>query len=90
MKPEPLPRVPCPPEHHWRHFRVHVIPRAACMVVLGFAVWLWGKNLASPVAMSQAGDAHSTPAIVHVVPVKSSLAHGPDKSSRPPRLKSSS
>ncbi len=54
MKPEPLPPVPSPPEHYWRQFRVNVIPGIAFVAVLGFTVWLWGKNLANPVVMGQA------------------------------------
>jgi multidrug resistance efflux pump len=54
MNPDPLPPVPSPPEHHWRQFRVNVIPGLAFVLVLGITVWLWGKNLANPLVMGQA------------------------------------
>jgi multidrug resistance efflux pump len=54
MNPEPLPPVPSPVEHHWRQFRVNAIPGLAFLVVLGFTIWLWGKNLANPLVMGQA------------------------------------
>ena len=54
MKPEPLPPIPSPPEHHWRQFRVNVVPGIAFVAVLGITVWLWGKNLANPVVLGQA------------------------------------
>jgi multidrug resistance efflux pump len=54
MSPEPLPPVPSPPEHHWRQFRINVVPSLAFLAVLGVTVWLWGKNLANPMVMGQA------------------------------------
>src|SRR5262245_46696511 len=52
--PEPLPPVPSPPEHHWRQFRINVIPALTFVAVLVATVWLWGKNLANPLVMGQA------------------------------------
>lgn len=54
MKIEPLPPIPSPPEHHWRQFRVKVLPYAAFVFVGALTVWLWGKNLANPLIMGQA------------------------------------
>jgi multidrug resistance efflux pump len=54
MTPDPLPPVPSAPEHHWRQFRVNVLPSMAFVAVLVATVWLWGKNLANPVVMGQA------------------------------------
>lgn len=53
MNPDPLPPVPSPPEHHWRQFRINVIPTVAFLVVLLATVWLWGKNLANPLVLGQ-------------------------------------
>jgi multidrug resistance efflux pump len=54
MTPEPLSPVPSPPEHHWRQFRVNIIPGLAFAAVLVTTIWLWGKNLANPTVMGQA------------------------------------
>ncbi|HLP77334.1 MAG TPA: hypothetical protein VK327_10485, partial [Candidatus Paceibacterota bacterium] len=54
MTPEPLPPVPCPPEHYWRQFRINALPAVTFFVVLAVTVWLWGKNLANPLVMGQA------------------------------------
>ena len=54
MNVDPLPPVPSPPEHHWRQFRINVIPGLTFVAVLVATVWLWGKNLASPLVMGQA------------------------------------
>lgn len=54
MKVDPLPPIPSPAAHHWRQFRVRVIPVAAFVFVLGLAVWLWSKNLANPLVMGTA------------------------------------
>jgi multidrug resistance efflux pump len=54
VKAESLPRIPIPPEQHWRNFREKVFPGVAFAGVLAFAVWLWGVNLASPLIMGQA------------------------------------
>lgn len=54
MNIEPLPPVPCPPEHYWRQFRINALPVVTCAAVLILTLWLWGKNLANPLVMGQA------------------------------------
>ena len=54
MKIEPLPPIPSPPEHHWRQFRVNVLPALTFLVVLVVVGWLWGRNLANPLIVGQA------------------------------------
>jgi len=54
MTPDPLPPISSPPEHHWRQFRVNIIPGLTFVAVLAVTVWLWGKNLANPMVTGQA------------------------------------
>jgi multidrug resistance efflux pump len=54
MTPERLPPIPSPPEHHWRQIRASLLPCLTFAAVLALAVWLWGKNLATPVIIGQA------------------------------------
>jgi multidrug resistance efflux pump len=51
---EPLPPIPSPPEHHWRQFRINILPSLTFLAVTLAAVWLWGKNLSNPLVMAQA------------------------------------
>ncbi len=51
---EPLPPIPSPPEHHWRRFRVKVIPYLAFIGVTILTLWLWGQNLANPLLQGTA------------------------------------
>jgi len=54
MKSEPLPPIPTPLANQWRHFRVTAVPSLSFLVILFLTVWLWGRNLASPVLMGSA------------------------------------
>ena len=54
MNPDPLPPIPSPAAHHWRQFRVNVLPHVTFVVVLLAVIWLWGRNLASPLLTGQA------------------------------------
>ena len=53
-EPEALPRVPCPPGHYWRQFRIRVLPSLGFLGVLAITIWLWGRNLANPLIVGQA------------------------------------
>jgi len=48
MKLEPLPPIPSPPAHHWRQFRVKVLPPLSFLGVLLATVWLWSENMVNP------------------------------------------
>lgn len=54
MNPDPLPPIPSPPAHHWRRFRVNVLPHVTFGLVLLAVIWLWGRNLANPLLTGQA------------------------------------
>jgi len=54
VNPDPLPPIPSPAAHHWRQFRVNVLPHVTFVVVLIAVIWLWGRNLASPLLTGQA------------------------------------
>ncbi|MCX6895842.1 MAG: biotin/lipoyl-binding protein [Verrucomicrobia bacterium] len=54
MKLDPLPVIPSPPEHHWRQFRVKVVPYLTFGIVLILTIWLWGRNLANPLLQGTA------------------------------------
>lgn len=54
MNPDPLPPVSSPPAHHWRQFRVNVLPHVTFGLVLLAVIWLWGRNLANPLLTGQA------------------------------------
>lgn len=54
MNPDPLPPIPSPPAHHWRQFRVNILPHVTFLLVLLAVIWLWGRNLASPLLTGQA------------------------------------
>lgn len=54
MNPDPLPPIPSPAAHHWRQFRVNILPHVTFVIVLLIVLWLWGRNLASPLLTGQA------------------------------------
>jgi multidrug resistance efflux pump len=54
VNPDPLPPIPSPPAHHWRQFRVNVLPHVTFFIVLLAVIWLWGRNLANPLLTGQA------------------------------------
>jgi multidrug resistance efflux pump len=54
VNPDPLPPIPSPAAHHWRQFRVNVLPHVTFVIVLLVVIWLWGRNLASPLITGQA------------------------------------
>ncbi len=54
MKLEPLPPIPSPPAHHWRQFRVNLLPALSFLVVLGLTVWLWTVNMTNPLLFGTA------------------------------------
>ena len=54
MNPDPLPPIPSPVAHHWRQFRVNVLPHVTFVIVLLAVIWLWGRNLANPLVTGQA------------------------------------
>lgn len=73
---EPLPPIPTPPEHQWRHFRVSVLPFLAFAMVTGISVWLWGHNLANPLITGEVEGLQSdlvSPVAGRVVQVTASL-----------------
>lgn len=54
MTPERLTPIPSPAGHLWRQIRVNLLPTVAFTAVFALALWLWGKNLATPVIIGQA------------------------------------
>ena len=54
MNPDPLPPIPSPAAHHWRQFRVNFLPQVSFGLILIAVIWLWGRNLASPLLTGQA------------------------------------
>lgn len=54
MNPDPLPPIQSPPAHHWRQFRVNILPHVTFGIVLLAVIWLWGRNLANPLLTGQA------------------------------------
>ncbi len=42
---EKLPPIPSPPSHHWREFRIRVLPALVFCTVLGCAVFLWRQHV---------------------------------------------
>ncbi len=54
MKSDPLSPIPSPLSHQWRQVRVNLVPPVIFLAVLCLTVWLWGRNLASPVLMGSA------------------------------------
>jgi multidrug resistance efflux pump len=59
MKVEPLPRIPSPPAHWWRQFRIRLLPGVSFLAVLVAAVWLWRQNMANPLLMGTATGARA-------------------------------
>lgn len=54
MKADPLPPIPTPASRQWRQLRIRFLPPLAFLGILCITVWLWGRNLASPVMMGTA------------------------------------
>jgi multidrug resistance efflux pump len=54
MKLDPLPPIPSPPAHHWRQFRVHVLPVMSFVGVLVLTLWLWSENTVNPLVFGTA------------------------------------
>ena len=45
---EPLPKIPSPPAHHWREFRIRAMPVIIFFVMLIIAVVIWKDHVAAP------------------------------------------
>ena len=54
MKADSLPPIPTPASRQWRQLRIRFLPPLTFLAVLSVTVWLWGRNLASPVMLGTA------------------------------------
>jgi multidrug resistance efflux pump len=50
---ESLPKIPSPPAHRWREFRIRVMPVVVFFAALGTVVVLWKDHLAAPTVMGE-------------------------------------
>ena len=50
---EPLPKIPSPPAHHWREFRIRAMPAIVFFVATVVAVAVWKDHVAAPTVFGE-------------------------------------